>query len=405
MKIFKNKVGRPSNEMKMLKRTFYMSLIAIIASFIAIILSCVVNVKDSTTKTQGALLSDYQINLKSTNGKKANGSGWTNLWEYDTASSYTIEFEVINRKSDKVYYRYFAYDDDTNKLDYNSKTNGEFYYDKTICSTAVEKGYSKRKTVQKTINLSNKNKKIRSVLKLYTSKDDCKKDDNGKGKSVFSKEIVSKVKSSDNNSNNNDSDTKKAVSFLEWLINFFKSLFSKKDDKPSNSGNNEATPPTTPPTTPPPKTTKPATFTPPVSTNLKMTVPSNGDIKHDIAVGCNTTVYAPFSGTATYTTKYYNGKTAGYGNVVEIKSSDGVYKVKLAHLNSFEGYTVLYGNAETGISCVSVSCQTKTYDSKAVKQGDIIGKTGSSGNSTGCHLHIELYKNGSKVDPSTYFGY
>ena len=44
MKIFKNKVGRPSNEMKMLKRTFYMSLIAIIASFIAIILSCVVNV-------------------------------------------------------------------------------------------------------------------------------------------------------------------------------------------------------------------------------------------------------------------------------------------------------------------------------------------------------------------------
>jgi hypothetical protein len=38
-----------------------------------------------------------------------------------------------------------------------------------------------------------------------------------------------------------------------------------------------------------------------------------------------------------------------------------------------------------------------------VKQGDIIGYVGSSGISTGPHLHYEVWKNGEKVDPEVYF--
>ena len=37
-----------------------------------------------------------------------------------------------------------------------------------------------------------------------------------------------------------------------------------------------------------------------------------------------------------------------------------------------------------------------------VQQGQVIGQVGSSGCSTGPHLHFEVYVDGSKVDPLDY---
>ena len=37
-----------------------------------------------------------------------------------------------------------------------------------------------------------------------------------------------------------------------------------------------------------------------------------------------------------------------------------------------------------------------------VKQGDIVGYVGTTGLSTGCHLHLQVYRDGTRVNPMKY---
>ena len=73
----------------------------------------------------------------------------------------------------------------------------------------------------------------------------------------------------------------------------------------------------------------------------------------------------------------HKGRKGGYGHTVIIKHSGG-YKSLYAHLSRYSK------NIRVG---------------SWVKQGTIIGYVGSSGISTGPHLHFGLYKNGRAVDP------
>lgn len=71
-------------------------------------------------------------------------------------------------------------------------------------------------------------------------------------------------------------------------------------------------------------------------------------------------------------------KRRGYGQLVEI-----------SHPN---GYTTRYGhNAEISVNPGDI-----------VKQGQVISKMGSSGRSTGPHVHFEVLKNGKSVNPLAY---
>ena len=72
------------------------------------------------------------------------------------------------------------------------------------------------------------------------------------------------------------------------------------------------------------------------------------------------------------------GRLGGYGNVVEIDHGQGITS-RYAHL-----------------SRISV----KVGDT--VKPGDAIGKVGSTGRSTGPHLHFEVRRNGASRNPITY---
>jgi murein DD-endopeptidase MepM/ murein hydrolase activator NlpD len=73
------------------------------------------------------------------------------------------------------------------------------------------------------------------------------------------------------------------------------------------------------------------------------------------------------------------GWNGGYGKLVEIQH-DSTYTSRYAHLGSFA----------SGVR-----------EGAAVKKGQIIGYVGSTGRSTGPHLHFELYKDQQYVDPLT----
>lgn len=75
----------------------------------------------------------------------------------------------------------------------------------------------------------------------------------------------------------------------------------------------------------------------------------------------------------------FAGVMGGYGNCVMISHGNGL--------------SSLYGH---GSEIVAQIGQT-------VKQGDVIMKVGSTGNSTGPHLHFELRKDGVVIDPVPYF--
>jgi murein DD-endopeptidase MepM/ murein hydrolase activator NlpD len=120
----------------------------------------------------------------------------------------------------------------------------------------------------------------------------------------------------------------------------------------------------------------------------------------------NTPVYAPADGTVTfrqsYSVKYH--KLASYGNNFVFVSSDGKYKVTCAHLSSFNNVRLAFTQS-LAYPCSSnnYKCSTTVLEERTVRKGDLIGYTGMTGNASGPHIHIEVRKNGTPVDPKSVF--
>lgn len=100
---------------------------------------------------------------------------------------------------------------------------------------------------------------------------------------------------------------------------------------------------------------------------------SSGHTGLDIAAPYGTSIKAAASGTVTFA-----GYSGGYG-----------YVVKMSHGNGIETY---YGHC----SKLYVSTGDK------IEAGDVIAAVGSTGNSTGNHLHFEVRVNGNEVNPQNY---
>ncbi len=74
----------------------------------------------------------------------------------------------------------------------------------------------------------------------------------------------------------------------------------------------------------------------------------------------------------------FAGVQGGYGNVVRIDHGNG-YETIFAHLS-----------------------EIKVQAGNAVKSGDVVGLLGSTGRSTGPHLHYEVRRNGERLDPEMF---
>ena len=96
----------------------------------------------------------------------------------------------------------------------------------------------------------------------------------------------------------------------------------------------------------------------------------------DIGADANTEIYAAESGVVTFA-----GTASGYGNYVVISHNNG-YETAYAHCNS-----------------ISVA------EGDTVEKGQVIAYVGSTGNSTGPHLHFEVKENGEFSDPLDYVVY
>ena len=101
----------------------------------------------------------------------------------------------------------------------------------------------------------------------------------------------------------------------------------------------------------------------------------------DIGGSYGTAIMAASAGVVIYTAKPYQGHNtggSGYGNYCIIDHGGG--------------YTTLYGHMR--------NVYVKT--GQKVKSGQKIGEMGSTGTSTGAHLHFEVRKSGSPVNPERY---
>lgn len=103
---------------------------------------------------------------------------------------------------------------------------------------------------------------------------------------------------------------------------------------------------------------------------------SGRETKHrgvDFAAKEGTPIHATGAGVVTYASRRW-----GYGNLVEVNHGDGV-KTRYAHIKDIL--------VETG---------------DIVRAGDKIATVGSTGRSTGPHVHYEVLKDGRQVDPAPF---
>ena len=62
------------------------------------------------------------------------------------------------------------------------------------------------------------------------------------------------------------------------------------------------------------------------------------------------------------------------------------------HFHCYDGHEIIFGH----LSDIEVKV------GQAIRSGDVIALSGNTGDSTGAHLHVQIYENGKLIDPTPY---
>ncbi len=148
----------------------------------------------------------------------------------------------------------------------------------------------------------------------------------------------------------------------------------------------------------------------------------NAEIKRMVAELATTTTYVggtflwPLPSSYTYITcpygmrnhpitgkyKLHTGVDIRVGSGVNIFAANGGTVITSTYSAAYGNYVVI--NHGGGVSTLYAHMSKRAVSKgDVVSQGDVIGYVGSTGYSTGPHLHFEIIKNGSTIDPMTEF--
>ena len=101
------------------------------------------------------------------------------------------------------------------------------------------------------------------------------------------------------------------------------------------------------------------------------------------------------------TTIYHSGIDIGVAYGTPVHAADGGVVVEAGWISGY-GYAVIIDHGNGLSTLYGHNQELAVSEGQSVSQGQVIAYAGSTGNSTGPHVHFEVRANGDPVDPSAY---
>ena len=101
------------------------------------------------------------------------------------------------------------------------------------------------------------------------------------------------------------------------------------------------------------------------------------------------------------TTIYHSGIDIGGDYGTPVHAADGGVVVEAGWISGY-GYAVIIDHGNGLSTLYGHNQELAVSEGQSVSQGQVIAYAGSTGNSTGPHVHFEVRANGDPVDPSAY---
>ena len=101
------------------------------------------------------------------------------------------------------------------------------------------------------------------------------------------------------------------------------------------------------------------------------------------------------------TTIYHSGIDIGVDYGTPVHAADGGVVVEAGWISGY-GYAVIIDHGNGLSTLYGHNQELAVSEGQSVSQGQVIAYAGSTGNSTGPHVHFEVRANGDPVDPSAY---